>query len=70
VRQKETEPGIVAVITGDSDPARWRWLRHYRPTLIVQKPIEWDVIWRYCETQMRLYNPTAATAHEVPCPRS
>jgi DNA-binding response OmpR family regulator len=53
IREAKLPVGIVAVVTGKDDPTRIGQVAELKPDLIVKKPIDWEVIWRYCDTQTR-----------------
>jgi DNA-binding response OmpR family regulator len=53
IREEKLPVGIVAVVTGEDDPIRLGEVAELKPDLVVHKPIDWEIIWRYCDTQMR-----------------
>ena len=53
VREEKLPTRVVAVATGSSDSSRRTEVLRLRPELLVSKPIDWEVLWRYCESEMR-----------------
>jgi CheY-like chemotaxis protein len=53
IRQDQLPVRVVAVVTGEDDPIRLGQVAGLKPDLLVKKPIDWELIWRYCDTQMR-----------------
>ena len=43
---------IVVVITALSDPARLAQAAALRPDLMIQKPFDWEILWRYCQSEV------------------
>ena len=44
---------VVAVVTGITDTLRLSRVAAYRPNLTIMKPFDWDVLLRYCESELR-----------------
>ena len=57
VLRRAREEGIpvrVVVVTATSaDTPEWGEAARLRPDLMIKKPIDWEVVWRYCESEVR-----------------
>ena len=53
VREGALPTRVVAVTTGSSDSVRLAEVARLRPELMIQKPIDWEILWRYCQSEMR-----------------
>jgi DNA-binding response OmpR family regulator len=53
VREDNLPVRVVVVTTGVIDAIRLSGVASWKPDLLVRKPIDWDVILRYCESEMR-----------------
>jgi DNA-binding response OmpR family regulator len=53
VREDNLPVRVVIVATGESDVNRLAKVVALKPDLLVRKPIDWDVVWRYCDSQVR-----------------
>jgi DNA-binding response OmpR family regulator len=47
----------VAVTTGVSDSFRFGKLAAYHPSLIIMKPFDWEILVRYCTTEVARLDP-------------
>src|SRR5687767_4674040 len=47
IRRESIPVRVVAVVSGESDPSRLGEVAELKPDLMVRKPIDWEVIWRY-----------------------
>lgn len=51
--RSDLNPNTVAVVvTALSDPDRLAQAAALRPHLMIQKPFDWEVLWRYCESEV------------------
>lgn len=52
VRSEASEALVVVVITALSDPGRLSTVAALRPHLMIQKPLDWEILWRYCQSEL------------------
>ena len=52
VRSGTARTTVVVVITALSDTARLARAAALRPHLMVQKPFDWEILWRYCQSEI------------------
>jgi DNA-binding response OmpR family regulator len=43
---------LIAVTTGVTDPIRLRRVAELRPALLIMKPIDWEILVRYCSKEL------------------
>jgi DNA-binding response OmpR family regulator len=53
VREENLSVRVVVVATGEENVGRLGKVSALKPDLLVKKPIDWDVVWRYCDSEMR-----------------
>jgi DNA-binding response OmpR family regulator len=51
VRSGAASTTVVVVITALSDVTRLARAAALRPHLMIQKPFDWEIVWRYCEAE-------------------
>jgi DNA-binding response OmpR family regulator len=44
---------VVAVTTGESDPARWAQIARYQPNVMILKPIDPEALCRVCAAEVQ-----------------
>ena len=52
VRDEKLPTRAVAVATASSDSVRLAEVARLRPELLIQEPIDREILWRYCESRM------------------
>jgi DNA-binding response OmpR family regulator len=53
VRREKLPVRVVAVVTGSTDSIRLGEVARLSPDLTVQKPLDWEILWRYCDSEIR-----------------
>jgi CheY-like chemotaxis protein len=43
---------VAVVVTAVSDPARLSQAAALKPHLMIQKPFDWEILWRYCQSEL------------------
>src|SRR5690349_6101384 len=52
VRENNVPVKIIAVVTAESDAVRLAHVATLRPNLLIMKPFDWDILMRYCESEI------------------
>jgi DNA-binding response OmpR family regulator len=52
IRTEAIPMKVVAVTTALTDPLRITRVAEFRPSLFIMKPFDWDVLVRYCATEL------------------
>lgn len=52
IRTENIATRIVVVTIGLSDPIRLSRVPAFHPDLMIQKPLDWEVVWRYCRSPL------------------
>jgi DNA-binding response OmpR family regulator len=53
---------VIAVTTALTDPLRIRDVASFQPSLIIMKPFDWDVLVRYCTSELE---PAGSGSHRA-----
>jgi DNA-binding response OmpR family regulator len=65
IREADVPIPVIVVVSAVSDRARLSRIADLRPDLMVQKPLDWDMLWRYCETKMRQMEAGGGWRHRI-----
>jgi two-component system KDP operon response regulator KdpE len=52
IHERGLQVKVVAVITASADTGRLSHAAIYRPSLMIMKPFDWEVLLRYCESEV------------------